>query len=262
MGSVFTQLAQLDAKDAASRHSEEDSLSGSTEAAGVEAKKERSKETLKSDERAEPTEGDSLSGSTEVARPKKKKKQVKVKDVEDEKEKLGNVAEGTFCNFYGLSEEESGQLNTLPEEPEYYEVETTLDTGASAHAADRVDFPGYTVEESPGSKAGQIFGCAGGKSLANEGQMTVEMVSPVEGTQIKLCTQVTKVTRPLLSVSKITEEGKLKVLCDQIKAVIIDLSGKVLATFPKKNGLYVCMMRVKNPRYKKKDDVPFPRQHT
>jgi hypothetical protein len=66
---------------------------------------------------------------------------------------------------------------------------------------------------------------------------------------------VTNVTRPLLSVSKITEEGKLKVICNQIKAVIIDLSGKVLATFPKKNGLYVCMMRVKNPRYKKKDDV-------
>jgi hypothetical protein len=171
------------------------------------------------------------------------------------------MTDGTFCNFYGLSEEESGSLNTPPEEPEYYEVETTLDTGASAHAADRVDFPGYTVEESPGSKAGQIFGCAGGKSLANEGQMTVEMVSPVEGTQIKLCTQVTKVTRPLLSVSKITEEGKLKVICDQIQAVIVDLSGKVLATFPKKNGLYVCMMRVKNPRYKKKDDVPFPRQH-
>jgi hypothetical protein len=195
-----------------------------------------------------------------VARPKNKKK-MQTKDVEDLTEKLGHVAEGTFCNFYGLSEEEDGSLNTLPEEPEYYEVETTLDTGASAHAADRVDFPGYTVEESPGSKAGQIFGCAGGKPLANEGQMTIEMVSPVEGTQIKLCTQVTKVTRPLLSVSKITEEGKLKVICDQIQAVIIDLSGKVLATFPKKNGLYVCMMRVKNPRYKKKDDVPFPRQH-
>ena len=84
------------------------------------------------------------------------------------------------------------------------------------------------------------------------------MVSPMEGTPIKLCTQVTKVTRPLLSVSKITEEGKLKVVCDQTKAIVIDLQGKVLATFPKKNGLYVCSMKVRNPRFK--STQPFPRQ--
>ena len=91
--------------------------------------------------------------------------------------------------------------------------------------------------------------------------MDVEMVSPLEGTVIKLCPQVTKVTRPLLSVTKITEEGKLRVICDQTKAVVIDLGGKVLATFPKKNGLYVCMMKVRNPRYRKRSEEPFPRQH-
>ena len=94
-----------------------------------------------------------------------------------------------------------------------------------------------------------------------KGQMTVDMVSPVEGTAIQLCTQVTKVTRPLLSVTKITEEGKLRVMCDQTKAVVVDLKGTVLATFPKKNGLYVCMMKVRNPRYKRKNEAPFPRQH-
>ena len=146
----------------------------------------------------------------------------------------------------------------MPEGPEFYEVETTLDTGASTHAAARVDFPGYAVEESPGSRAGQLFGCAGGKSLRNEGQMTVEMISPVEGTAMKLRTQVTKVTRPLLSVTKITEEGKLRVVCGQVKAVIIDLQGKTLATFPKKHGLYVCMTKVKNPRFRPRG--AFPRQ--
>ena len=142
-----------------------------------------------------------------------------------------------LCNFDGFNEEGNEELNTMPEEPEFYEVETTLDTGASTHAADRVDFPGYEVEESPGSRAEQQFGCAGGKSLQNEGQMTINMVSPLEGTQIKLCTPVTKVTRPLLSVTKITEDGKLKVVCDQVKAVIVDISGEVLATFHKKLGL-------------------------
>ena len=175
------------------------------------------------------------------------------------KEEFQEVVTETVCNFFGLNDEGQEELNSL-EEPEYYEVETTLDTGATAHAADRVDFPGYTVEESPGSRAGQQFGCAGGKSLLNEGQMTINMVSPLEGTAIQLCTQVTKVTRPLLSVTKMTEEGKLEVLCTQNKAVVKDLSGKILATFPKKHGLYVCMMRVKNPRYKSPEPFARPPQ--
>jgi len=180
-----------------------------------------------------------------------------VPSVTNEAEKFKGLVQDTVCNFYGLNEQDE-ELNVLPgEEPEFYEVETTLDTGASTHAADRVDFPGYTVEESPGSRAGQLFGCAGGKSLQNEGQITVNMISPIEGTAIQLCTQVTKVTRPLLSVTKLTEEGKLRVLCDQEKAVVMDLQNKVLATFPQKNGLYVCTMKVRNPKYKNKE--PFPR---
>jgi hypothetical protein len=164
----------------------------------------------------------------------------------------------TVCNFYGLTETNGEEVNALPDEPEFYEVETTLDTGASAHAADRVDFPGYDVEESPGSRAGQLFGCAGGKSLANEGQITVDMVSPLEGTPIKLCTQVTKVTRPLLSVTKMTEDGRLEVLCRRDKALVMDTNGKILATFNKKHGLYVCLMKVRNPRYRRSPE-PFPR---
>ena len=94
--------------------------------------------------------------------------------------------------------------------------------------------------------------------MRNEGQINVDMVSPIEGAPIRLCTQVTKVTRPLLSVTKITEEGKLRVVCDQVKAVVIDLQHKVPATFPEKNGLYVCLMKVRNPKFRSKQ--PFHRQ--
>ena len=67
--------------------------------------------------------------------------------------------------------------------------------------------------------------------------MTVDMMAPLEGTDIRRCTQVTKVTRPLLSVTKMTKDGKLEVLCKKDKAVVQDLSGKMLATFHKKTGL-------------------------
>ena len=90
--------------------------------------------------------------------------------------------------------------------------------------------------------------------------MTINMVSPPEGAPTRLCTQVTKVTRPLLSVTKMTEDGKLEVLCTKDKAVAKDLGGKILATFHKKQGLYVCMMTVKNPRYESPEPFARPPQ--
>ena len=64
-----------------------------------------------------------------------------------------------LCSFYGI-ENDAEEADTL-EEPEFFITEMTLDTGATTHAADRLDFPGQTVQESAGSKAGQTFGCAG-----------------------------------------------------------------------------------------------------
>ena len=63
------------------------------------------------------------------------------------------------CSFYGI-ENDAEEAHAL-EEPEFFITEMTLDTGATTHAADRLDFPGQTVHESAGSKAGQTFGCAG-----------------------------------------------------------------------------------------------------
>ena len=61
-------------------------------------------------------------------------------------------------------------LNALPAvEPEFLEIEMTLDTGASVHAMNKLDLPGFVIEESIGSKAGQKFQAAGGKLIDNEG---------------------------------------------------------------------------------------------
>ena len=53
-----------------------------------------------------------------------------------------------------------------------------LDTGATTHAADRLDSPRHQVLESEGSKGGQTFGCAGGKKFANEGKVGFLMTGP------------------------------------------------------------------------------------
>ena len=70
-------------------------------------------------------------------------------------------------------------LNALPTiEPEFLEIEMTLDTGASVHAMDKIDLPGFIIEESAGSKAGQKFQASGGKFIDNEGQAKIVMLAP------------------------------------------------------------------------------------
>ena len=146
-------------------------------------------------------------------------------------------------------------LNPLPAvEPEFLEIEMTLDTGATVHAMDILDLPGFVIEESPGSKVGQKFQAAGGKLIDNEGQVQITMLAPGTAHELVCNVQIAKVTRPLLSVTKMTESGKVKVLCLKDVAEIQDLKGNVLASFKKAGGLYTAMMRVRNPKH-----LPFGR---
>jgi hypothetical protein len=135
------------------------------------------------------------------------------------------------------------------EEPEFSEVEMTLDTGATVHAADRMDLPCHVIEESPGSRAGQQSQAAGGKLIANEGRAVVEMLAPGADGELVCSIQIAKVTRPLLSVTKIAESGKISVLSKKDEALVLDEPNKVLARFTRKGGRYTAIMRVRNPRF-------------
>ena len=72
-----------------------------------------------------------------------------------------------------------------------------------------------------------------------------------EGRQCELSTvfQVAKVTRPLMSVSKICRDGKYDVLCRQDKAFVLSKGTQnVIAEFERQNGLYVSTVQVRNPK--------------
>ena len=77
-----------------------------------------------------------------------------------------------------------------------------------------------------------------------------------EGIELSACVQCAKVTRPLLSITKLTESGKLKFICDKDDAKIVDRSGNILALFKRKGGLYTATMKVRNPKFQQ----PFTRQ--
>ena len=143
-------------------------------------------------------------------------------------------------------------LAPMESEPPTYPVQIILDSGASEHVASREDFPGYEVRESPGSRAGKHYTGASGHRIRNEGESSINMIVPVGDSgknQLSAVFQMAKVTRPLMSVSKICKDGKYDVLCRSDKAFVLERSSKaVVAEFEKQNGLYVTTVQVKNPK--------------
>ena len=56
-------------------------------------------------------------------------------------------------------------------------------------------------------------------------------------------------SRPLISVFKLTEKGELHVLCKKNEALVVINQGATVARFARKRGLYVATMKVRNPRF-------------
>ena len=155
---------------------------------------------------------------------------------------------GQVSLFFGDEE----HLAPMEQEPVTYLVQIILDSGASEHVASREDFPGYEVRESVGSKSGKHYRGASGHRIRNEGESSVSMIVPAGDGQksgLSAVFQVAKVTRPLMSVSKICKDGKYDVLCRDDKAFVLSRgTRKVIAEFERQNGLYVSIVQVKNPR--------------
>ena len=151
-------------------------------------------------------------------------------------------------------------LNVSHEEAEFLdeEFEAALDSGAGDHVASSESAPCYVVEESSGSRSGQHFIGAGGHRMKNQGQMRLALRADngKRGKDIRVTVQAAKVTRPLLSVSKICDNG-MKVTFDDKLAIIYDREGREVCRFVRSKGLYIAKMKIRNPAFKRKQ--PFTR---
>ena len=163
-----------------------------------------------------------------------------------------------------LDAEEFGDLNVadVEEELEFCAepFEAALDSGAGEHVAHETTCPMYAVEESAGSKARQNFVTAGGGRLPNRGQVKLNLRADngKKGRDVRMTFQVAKVTRPLLSVSKICDAG-FTVKFSSTMASIIDQKGKEVCRFMRRGGLYVATMQLRNPKFRAKP-ADFPRR--
>ena len=130
------------------------------------------------------------------------------------------------------------------------EIEAVLDSGCCGHVMDiENDAPQYVITESASSRRGGGFIVGNGEKVPNEGQaaLNLEVDSRAGPPQRFTSTfQAARVTRPLMSVSKICGNG-FRCVFDKDKAEIIDADDKPVCVFERRGGLYITRMKVKSP---------------
>ena len=144
-----------------------------------------------------------------------------------------------------ILENENGEVNAIGD-ADTLPFPVVLDPGAAEHVADSIDAPGYSVEPSPGSRAGAGFVAANGERILNRGQMCLQLDSS-SGVALNSTFQVSKTTRPLWSVGRIFDSG-CTVTFDANGAIVKHTqSGRELCIFERSQGLYVGKVDLRKP---------------
>lgn len=128
------------------------------------------------------------------------------------------------------------------------EFEVALDSGSTDNVCHTVDAPGYEVGPSDGSKRGQNFVIGDGRKISNDGQVCLNLQTmDADPSSIASTFQVAKVSRPLMSVGKICDNG-MDVVFSADKAKVVTKEGAEVCTFERVNGgLYLAKFRLKRP---------------
>ena len=127
------------------------------------------------------------------------------------------------------------------------EFEVVLDSGSVAHAFSVDDVPGYRVGESPGSRRGQEFLMGDGGLIPNLGQRSLNLSDPTVGRDIQSVFQIAAVTRPLMSVGRICDEGH-RITFDAVIAGVHANDGSDVCRFQRNgSGQYVAKLKLRSP---------------
>ena len=135
------------------------------------------------------------------------------------------------------------------------EFEVALDSGSTDNVCHEDDTPGYAVEPSPASRAGQGFVVGNGERVTNDGQVHLNLQSSCkEANNITTTFQIAKVSRPLMSVGRLCDNN-MKVNFMKTRADVVAPNGAVVCSFERQaGGLYVAKLKLRRP------SSPFGRQ--
>ena len=136
------------------------------------------------------------------------------------------------------------------------EFEVALDSGATDNVCHSGDVPGYVMEQSVGSRAGQGFLVGNGARVPNDGQVHLNLeTSDAAGNNVTSTFQIAKVSRPLMSVGRLCDNG-MDVVFKKDKALVVDQAGAAVCVFERQEGgLYTSKFKLKRP----KGSLPFVR---
>ena len=122
-------------------------------------------------------------------------------------------------------------------------VELLVDSGAVDNVGDPRAFPEYKLRESEGSRNGLHYLAANNGKINNEGELNLSCISS-DGIKFKLKMQGAEVSRPILSVIRLTESGK-EVIFKKNGGIIRDTQTGVTTTLIRNNCIYVMGVWVK-----------------
>ena len=127
------------------------------------------------------------------------------------------------------------------------EFEVALDSGSVVHVCSLDDCRGYQLQESPGSRRGQEFMMGDGGTIPNLGQSKLNLTDEKTDRDLQSVFQIAAVTRPLMSVGKICDEGHT-ITFNDVMAVVRSTDGAELSRFQRNGGgLYVAKLKLRNP---------------
>jgi len=159
---------------------------------------------------------------------------------------LGHPSGGSLCLCEG---EKRAEVMANVSDGEWIDVEfeVALDSGSTDHVCHPSDLPGYVVEASPGSRAGQGFIVGNGARVTNDGQSVLSLQGGDKEHTMSTTFQVAKVSRPLMSVGRLCDKG-FDVLFKKDRADVLSPDNTVILSFERQDGgLYVAKLRLKRP---------------
>ena len=160
------------------------------------------------------------------------------------------IGSGVIAPIEYLEDEQVDEINNADEE---LEVFVTMDFGAITHIGPREAMP-QGAELTTDANVTRNFVAANGIEIVNHGKTNVEMETP-EGQVITCPFQVADVTRPLHATGQICDANK-EVLHTARGAVVVPAGAlskhlrgtKIIAKYPRRNGLYMGRFKVRNPK--------------
>jgi len=137
-----------------------------------------------------------------VVEKKKKVKRVKTSKEFTNKNKFEDLR-GVSCLIDEEAEDVEDIMMNIADKQDnggWKKVVATVDSGSADHVAPEGEFSNIKMEPSEGSRKGRKYVAANGHKVPNLGQKKVPLLTD-DGKQLVITWQVTKVVKPLLSVS-------------------------------------------------------------